>query len=63
MEAGGPEKLLHIVNNQVEFGWFLKFFSERFQNFENFFILFQVLTHKMATAVSLLCVKKEVVIL
>jgi hypothetical protein len=34
-----PEKLLHIINNQIEFGWPVKFFCERVQNFENFFIL------------------------
>jgi len=34
-----PEKLLHIINNRIELGWPVKFFSERVQNLENFFIL------------------------
>ena len=34
-----PEKLLYIIKNQIEVGWPVKFFSEWFQNFENFFIL------------------------
>jgi hypothetical protein len=35
-----PEKFLHIINDQTAFGWPVKFFSEKVQNFGNSFAHF-----------------------